>query len=66
MASSSLRFFSATRTVVGQRRLRSAIHAAISSGVSSRTFVPRMGTGFLCVRAGEPRAKIKFSKRAIF
>jgi hypothetical protein len=48
MASSSLRFFSATRVAVGQKRLRSAIHAATSSGVSSRTFVPRMGMGFLC------------------
>ena len=47
MASSSLRFFSATRAAAGQRRLRSAIQAATSSGVSSRTFVPRMGMGFL-------------------
>jgi sorbitol-specific phosphotransferase system component IIC len=47
MASSSLRFFSATRVIVGQRRFRSAIHASTSSGVSRRTLVPMMGIGFL-------------------
>jgi hypothetical protein len=62
MASSSLRFFSATRSVVGQRRLRSAIHASISSGVSSRTFVPRMGIGFL--RSATERERLAPGARA--
>ena len=47
MASSILRFFSATRAAVGQRRLRSAIHASTASSVSSVMFVPRIGTGLL-------------------
>ena len=47
MASSTLRFFSAIRAVVGQRRLRSSIHASMASGVSSFMLVPWMRTGRL-------------------